>query len=186
MFIAIGVVGVFFVFFFLIYNSLISKKNMVKNNFAAIDVQLKKRYDLIPNLVATVKQYMEYEKNLLNELTELRAKAISNETSDDEKITIDNQISKSMRHIFAVAENYPNLKASQNMELLQRSLNEVEEQLAAARRSYNAAVTDFNNAVEMFPSNIIAAMMSYKTRALLETPKKEKENVDINNLFNTK
>ncbi len=186
MYITISLIALIFIFFLFSYNSLISRKNMVKNSFAAIDVQLKKRYDLIPNLVATVKQYMEYEKNLLNELTELRAKAISNDISDNEKINLDNQISKSMRSIFAVAENYPDLKASQNMELLQRSLNEVEEQLAAARRSYNAAVTSFNNAIEMFPSNIVAAMMNYKTRTLFETPTAQKENVNINNLFNVK
>lgn len=181
------ILGVVFVLFILVvvgmYNSLIGKKNDVENAFASIDTILKKRYDLIPNLVATVKQYMEHERGLLESITALRARAVSGNISPDEAITINNEISKAMGGIMVAVENYPNLKASQNFMDLQRSLNEVEEQLSAARRAFNAAVTTFNNAVEMFPTNIMAGMMHYSRRQLFEIPETERDNPDVKDLF---
>ena len=167
----------------MLYNSLVGKKNQVTNVFASIDTLLKKRYDLIPNLISTVKTYMEHERGTLTEITELRAKATSGQLSDDDKVDLDNKISKALGGIMIAVENYPDLKANQNFLQLQGSLNEVEEQISAARRAYNASVTDYNNAVEMFPTNILASMMSYKLKKVFEIAETERKNVDVKDLF---
>ena len=179
----IGVVVVVLVVAFSMYNGLIGKKNSVENSFASIDTILKKRYDLIPNLVAAVKQYMEHERGLLENVTALRAKATGGSISSDEAVALNNEINKAMGGIMVAVESYPELKANENFKDLQRSLNEVEEQLSAARRAFNAAVTDFNNAVEMFPTNIMAGMMNYKRRQLFEIPETERVNPDVKDLF---
>ena len=165
------------------YNGLIGKKNAVENAFASIDTILKKRYDLIPNLVASVKQYMQHERGLIEKVTELRARAISGNVAPDEAIALNNEINRALGGIMVAVENYPDLKASENFLQLQRSLNEVEEQLSAARRAFNAAVTDFNNAVEMFPTNIMAGMMHYARRQLFEIPETERQNPNVKDLF---
>lgn len=185
MLIAIGIAVFFLIFFIITYNGLVGKKNQVENAFASIDTLLKKRYDLIPNLVATVKQYAAHESNTLTEITDLRAKALSGNLSSDEQVEINNQISKAMGGIMVAVENYPELKANENFMQLQRSLNEIEEQISAARRAFNASVTDFNNAIEMFPSNMVAGMMSYRRRQLFEIPNEERENVNVGDLFNS-
>ena len=167
-----------------LYNSLINKKNQVQNAFGGIDALLKKRYDLIPNLISAVKTYMEHEAGVLTEITELRTKVVSGQLSNDEKVNLDNKISKSIGGIMVAVENYPDLKASQNFSQLQAALNEVEEQISAARRAYNAAVTDYNNATEMFPSSFFASLMGYKMKPLFEISQTERENVDVANLFN--
>ena len=166
-----------------LYNSLVGKKNQVSNVFASIDTLLKKRYNLIPNLITTVKTYMQHERGVLTEITEMRAKALSGGISDDEKVRIDNKISKALGGIMVAVENYPNLKANENFLQLQGALNEIEEQISAARRAYNASVTDYNNAVEMFPTNVVASMMSYKKKMLFEISEKERKNVDVGKLF---
>jgi len=163
----------------LIYNSLIRRKNQVLNVFATIDALLKKRYDLIPNLVATVKGYSVHERTLLDEITRLRSEATSSRISDDRKVELDNSITKALARLMLVVENYPNLKASDNFMHLQRTLTELEEQISAARRAYNAAVIDYNNAVEMFPTSIVASMMNYKRRTFFEIPAKERAAVDV-------
>jgi len=183
MWVILIVVAVLALFYIVVYNGLVGKKNQVENAFASIDTMLKKRYDLIPNLVATVKQYASHEKETLTEITELRAKAMSGGLSSDEQVQVDNQISKAMGGIMVAVESYPELKANENFIQLQRTLNETEEQISAARRAFNAAVTDFNNAIEMFPSSILAGMMSYTRRQLFEIPKTERENVDVGKLF---
>jgi LemA protein len=166
-----------------LYNSLVRRKNDVENAFASIDVMLKKRYDLIPNLVETVKGYMKHEKNLLTQLTELRARAISGEISNEDRVTLENKITKGISGVMVAVENYPELKASQNFLQLQAAWNEAEEQISAARRSFNAAVTTFNNKVETFPSNIMAGIMNYKRRTLFEIPDVERQNVNAKKLF---
>lgn len=165
------------------YNSLVRSKNDVENAFAGMDVQLKMRYDLIPNLVATVKQYASHEKEILENVTALRAKATSGNLSNDEKVALDNQISKSIGGIMVAVENYPDLKANENFINLQRTLNEVESQISASRRAYNASVTDYNNAVETFPKNIMAGMMGYKRKEVFVIPEAERQNVNVANLF---
>ena len=183
--IAIAILVVVLLVPVLIYNSLIGKKNQVLNVFGTIDALLKKRYDLIPNLIATVKGYMWHERTLLAEVTEMRAKAISDRTSDDEKVELDNKVTKILSRIMLAVENYPDLKAGENFMHLQRTLTELEEQISAARRAYNAAVTDYNNAVEMFPTNVVASIMNYKRRKFFEISEKEREVVDAGESFAT-
>lgn len=168
-----------------IFNSLTNRKNQVANAFGTIDVQLKNRYDLIPNLVATVQQYAAHEKELLSKITELRSKALGQNVTPDDRVGLDNQISSVLSGLMVAVENYPDLKANQNFIDLQRALNEVESQIAAARRAYNAAVTDYNNAIEMFPGNLMAGMMLLKTKQVFAATEAERENVNVKNLFHT-
>ncbi len=179
--IIIGVVVILVVVF--IYNSLIAKKNQVTNVFGTIDALLKKRYDLLPKLISTVKAYMQHEKSLLVEITEMRAKAVSGRLSDDEQVDLDNKLSKMLGGIMVAVENYPDLKANQNFLQLQRAMNEIEEQISAARRAYNAAVTAYNNAVEMFPTNMAASIMRYKLKKVFEISEEQREDVDAEKLF---
>ena len=167
-----------------IYNSLVIKKNSVAKSFSSVDVLLKKRWDLIPNLVSVVKNHMEFEQQTLAEITRLRSRAMSGEVSTDRRLSIENQISRSMGNIMALIENYPELKSNQHVSQLLESLNETEEQISAARRFYNAAVTEYNNALEMFPSNIVASYMKYKTKELFVTPAQERNNVNVGELLN--
>jgi len=175
--------GILVLWFIASYNGLIVKRNEADKAFASIDTMAKKRYDLIPNLVATVQQYMQHERATLTEITELRAKATSGNLSDEEKIALDGKISKAMSGIMIAVENYPDLKASTNFMQLQGSLNEVEEQLSAARRFYNAAVTTYNNAIQMVPTNIVAGMFNFKAKKLFEISEQERQNVDVKALF---
>jgi len=177
--IAIGLAAVFAI----MYNSLINKNNQVENAFGGMDAQLKKRYDLIPNLVKSVKTYMKHEAETLTEITELRTKAMSGNISDDEKVSLDNAITSKLGGIMVAVENYPDLKASDNFNQLQRSLNEVEEQISASRRAYNATITSYNNGVEMFPTNILAGIMNMQRKNVFEIPETERENVDVGDLF---
>jgi|SaaInlStandDraft_1057018.scaffolds.fasta_scaffold28052_1 LemA protein len=175
--------AVFIVLIILIYNGLIGKKNQVEYAFSSIDVMLKKRYDLIPNLVSTLQQMMEHEKDIFTSITELRTRAMSPSASNEERIDLNNQITRSLGSIMVAVENYPDIKSSSNFEQLQRSLNEVEEQISAARRTFNSAVTDFNNGIEMFPSSILANMMGYSRKEVLEIPQAERENPNVKDLF---
>jgi LemA protein len=181
--ILIAIVAVVIIVLAGLYNSLVGKKNQVINVFGTVDALLKKRYDLIPNLVATVQNYMQFEKDVLTKVTELRARALSGKASDDEQIEIDREISKVLRGIMVAVENYPDLKANQSFLQLQATLNEVEEQVSAGRRAYNAAVTDYNNAVEMFPTNLMAQIMNYKRRAVFEITPEEREPVNVQQMF---
>jgi len=167
----------------LMYNSLISKKNQVQNIFASVDTQLKKRYDLIPNLVASVEKYMEHEKGILGEITKLRSEANKPNISDEDKIALDAKMSSALGSIMIAVENYPDLKANENVMHLQRSLNEVEEQISAARRAYNQAVTDYNNAIEMLPTNIMASFMKYRRKEVFEIIELERKNINVKELF---
>ena len=166
-----------------LYNALIRRKNDVENAFASVDVMLKKRYDLIPNLVETVKSYMKHEKLLLSELTEMRTRAMSVDLPANKRVELENKITKGIAGVMIAVENYPDLKASQNFLQLQAAWNEAEEQISAARRTFNAAVTAFNNKVESFPSNIMAGIMGYKRRTLFEIPDMERQNIKAKDLF---
>lgn len=162
-----------------IYNGLVTRRNQVENAFAGIDVQLKKRYDLIPNLVEAVKGYMQHEKEVLARVIELRNKSYSTLT-DEEKNDLDNGMQTIANGLRVTVEKYPDLKASENVMMLQRSLNETEEQLAAARRSYNAAVLEYNNSLQTFPSNIFANMFGFTRRNFFEAKAEERNNVNVN------
>jgi len=170
--------------FISMYNGLIRRRNEVDNAFGGMDVQLKKRYDLIPNLVASVKEYAKHEKELLNKITELRASALKPDLSVNEKISLDNQISGAIKSMLISVENYPELKANENFIFLQRSLNEVESQISAARRTFNAVVTDYNNGIQVFPNSIIAGMMGMKRKEVFVIQQAERENVDVSKMFN--
>lgn len=166
------------------YNSLIGRKNQVVNAFSAIDVMVKKRFDLLPNLIETVKQYMRYEEGTLTKITELRARAVSPSVSDGEKLQLDQQIGAAVRGLMVSVENYPDLKSNENFLNLQRTWTESEEQIAAARRNYNASVTAYNNAVMMFPGNMFAGILGYTPVSVLESSAEERENISARDLFN--
>lgn len=168
----------------MMYNSLVAKKNQVENIFASVDTNLKKRYDLIPNLVASVSKYMEHEKSLLTEVTRLRAEATKPDISDAHKIALDAKISSALDSIMIAVEAYPELKANENVMHLQYTLHEIEEQISASRRSYNQAVTDYNNAIEMVPTNFMASFMSYRRKQVFEIADGERQNVNVKELFN--
>lgn len=168
----------------LLYNSLIDKKNQVEKAFSSIDVLLKKRCDLIPNLVAVVKNYAQFEQQTLIEITNLRSRLVSGRATGGTRVDLENQISRLIENILVSVEAYPDLQANLNFIQLQEFLNEIEEQISAARRFYNTAVTEYNNAVEMFPSNLIAVAMNYRQRRLFVTSQQDRQNVDVRSLFN--
>jgi len=174
--VVIGIVGV------TLYNSLVRRRNMVDQAFSTIDVQLTQRYDLIPKLVETVKQYMTHERSLLEEIVRLRTQAVQATNSAD-RIRADNELSGAMGRLNVTMENYPQLRSSENFVHLQRSLNEVEEQLAAARRTYNAAVTDYNNAVQTFPSSLVAGGAGFGLRQMFAADVQKRGDVDMKRLF---
>ncbi len=166
-----------------LYNGLVAKKNEVENAFSTIDVILKKRCDLIPNLVAVADKYMQFEQETLTRISGLRSRALSG-LEDEERVQIENQLTREIGNILVQIEAYPNLKANQNITQLMSSLNEVEEQISAARRFYNSTVTDFNNAIEMFPTNILASQMNYRRKRVFEADERDRQNVDVRGLFN--
>jgi LemA protein len=179
----LGILLFLVLIFVLLYNALIAKKNAVGNAFGTIDAMLKKRYDLLPNLVETVKQYMDFERETLTKVTELRSRAVDPGLSSDQKIQVDHQIDQAMRGIMVQVENYPELKANQNFMQLQAAWNEIEEQISAARRTYNAAVMSYNNACEQFPTNILAGMLNYSLKTYIEIPEEERKNISARELF---
>lgn len=167
LFIILGIVLLIAVVFVVFYNSLVSLKNRAKEAWADIDVQLKRRYDLIPNLVTTVRGYASHERQLFEKVTQARAAAISAQTVG-EKAQAENALSQTLKSLFAVSENYPDLKASANFLELQKELTDTEDKIQAARRFYNANVRDLSIKIESFPSNIVAKIFGFKTMELFE------------------
>jgi LemA protein len=159
----------------IIYNNLIQKKNAIDNAYFSMDVMLKKRYDLIPQLVDTVKGYMTHEKDVLTQLTVLRQKVIVENLNTNDKVDLDNKINAVLQNVFASFENYPQLQASENFLKLQGAINEAEEQLAASRRFYNAAVNDYHNGIEMFPSSLVASWMGLKHKTFFSIANEHRE-----------
>lgn len=168
------------------YNYLISRQNNVSNAFASIDALLKKRYDLIPNLVIAVSKYMNYERDVFTKITELRTKALSGKLSLDEKNKTDIEMGKLIKGILVSVENYPDLKTSINFLNLQASLNETKEQISAGRRAFNATVTEYNNAVRMFPTNIMAGMMGFGRKSWFEVSQDERNPIKSEDIMNEK
>ena len=169
-------------FVIIVYNSLAAKRANVQNAFAGIDVQLKKRCDLIPNLVSSVKAYMKHEAGTLEKLTELRTRAAA-ATDPAERINLDRELSGALKNVMVQVEAYPDLKSSANVIQLQRSLNEIEEQISAARRTYNSAVTDYNLAIRIFPNNLLAGMFGFTESTLFEAAPEERANPNVGDLF---
>jgi len=161
-----------------IYNGLIKLKNRVDEAWSDIDVQLKRRHDLIPNLINTVKGYAAHEKEVFEKVTEARTAAMGAQTPA-EKENAENALSGTLKSLFAVAENYPDLKANQNFLELQRELTDTEDKIQAARRFYNGNVRDFNIKIETFPSNIIAGMLNFTKRDFFAAEEGDKENVNV-------
>ena len=165
--IVIAVVVVLVLCFISMYNGLVKLRNNRENAFANIDVQLKQRYDLVPQLVSTVKGYASHEKDVLEKVTAARAAAMS-ATTIDEKVAADKAMSSALSGLKVSLEAYPELKANQNFLQLQTELADIENKLAAARRFFNSATREFNNACEVFPSNIIAGVFNFKRAAMYE------------------
>ncbi len=167
---ALGLVGM--------YNGLITLKNRVEEAWSDIDVQLKRRYDLIPNLINTVKGYAAHEKEVFEKVTEARTRAM-NAGSTQEKAEAENMLSGTLKSLFAVSENYPELKANQNFLELQRELTDTEDKIMASRRFYNGNVRDYNTKIETFPTNILAGILNFVKREFFEAAVGEKENVKV-------
>ena len=156
------------------YNSLVRLRNSVKNSFAQIETQLKRRFDLIPNLVETVKGFAAHEKELLENVTASRSGFMS-AGSNEEKLAMNNQLTAGLQKLFIVAENYPQLKADVNFINLQNELSETEDKIAYSRQFYNDAVTIYNNKVQMFPGSVIAGMFGFETESLYYVEEAAKE-----------
>lgn len=159
------------------YNRLVQLRNRVENAWAQIDVQLKRRYDLIPNLVETVKGYMKHEKTTLENITKYRAQLVTG--SVEEKAQANNMLSQALKSLFAVAENYPKLRATENFQMLQEELAGTENKISYIRTAYNDSVLSYDNAMEMFPSNIIANIFGFKPKQYFEAPEAEKKAVQV-------
>ncbi len=177
-YVIIAVVTVIIVWFIAVYNGLIRLKNRVDEGWSDIDVQLKRRYDLIPNLVETIKGYASHEKELFENVTKARTSAM-NAGSIEDKAQANNMLSQTLKSLFAVSENYPDLKASANFLKLQDELSDTENKIQAARRFYNGLVRDFNTKVQVFPTNMIASSLGFKSRDFFEIEEAEKENVEV-------
>jgi len=162
--IAIAVIG--------IYNGLVTLKNKVDEGWADIDTQLKRRYDLIPNMVETVKGYAKHEKGTLENVIKARNMAMS-ASNPEEKAQAENMLTGTLKSLFALSENYPDLKANQNFLDLQATLKEIEEHIQLSRRYYNATVRDFNTKIEVFPNNMLAGMMGFARRQFFEIERAE-------------
>ena len=163
----LGAVVLLVIFAVSIYNRLVSSKIHVDEGWSGIDVQLKRRYDLIPNLVEAVKGYMQHERGVLENVTSLRSRAMGT-TDVKGKAELENNITQALKTIFAVAEAYPDLKANQNFLELQKNLNQIEEEIQLARRYYNGTVRDYNIQVQSFPSNVFAQSFNFKVAEFFE------------------
>ena len=161
-----------------VFNSLVVLKNRAKEAWSDIDVQLKRRYDLIPNLVETVKGYATHERELFEKVTQARASAMGAKGVHD-KAEAENMLSSTLKSLFAVSENYPELKASTNFLELQRELSDTENKIQAARRFYNTNVRDLNIKIEVFPANLVANSMGFKQMELFEAGENEKQPVQV-------
>ncbi|MGA1874168.1 MAG: LemA family protein [bacterium] len=158
--ILLAVIGLVVVGFIAIYNRLVRNRNMVREGWSGIDVQLKRRADLIPNLIETVKGYMIHERELLTRVTELRSRSMRAQDIA-ERTRAEGELSRTLANLFAVAENYPALKANENFLELQRQIADLEEQIQFSRRYYNGTVRNYNTMIESFPSNIVARMFNF-------------------------
>ena len=154
------------------YNNLVGLRNRVKNSYAQIDVQLKRRNDLIPNLVETVKGYASHEKGVLEEVTKART-GVMNASTVEETSAADNQLTGALKTLFAVAENYPDLKANSNFQQLQAELTETEDKISYARQFYNDVVLKYNNACQKFPGSILAGMFGFNEETYFQVPESE-------------
>lgn len=183
MYIILGVVVLLVLWLIFTYNGLIRSKNRVDEAESDIDVQLKRRYDLIPNLVETVKGYMNHERDTLTKVTEARTAAMAVHDNKDatlkEREQAENQLSGVLKTLFAVSESYPDLKASQNFLQLQDEISDTENKIQASRRFYNGNVRDFNTKIQVFPTNLIAGMLKFTNYEFFAAAEGERANVQV-------
>lgn len=172
------VVGLIVLFFIVAYNSLVTQRTRIDSSWAQIDVQLKRRSDLVPNLVETVKGYAKHEKELFTDVTKARA-AMASAGSIGEKAKADNMLSGTLKSLFAVAENYPQLKANENFKMLQEELDGIENKIAYARQFYNDTVLSYNTAIQTVPTNIVAGMFKFAPRDFFKAEESERQNVKV-------
>ena len=177
-YIILGIVVLIAAYFILTYNGLVKLRNMVKDQWSQIDVLLKRRADLIPNLVETVKGYAKHESETFEAVIEARNKAVNATTTEDE-MKANGELSGALNKLFALAESYPDLKANTNFMDLQNNLKETEDKISYARQFYNDAVLKYKNKLEVFPSNIVAGIFSFKPEPFFEATESEKENPKV-------
>lgn len=173
-----GIVLILIIYILVTRNSFVDLRNQIAEAFSAMDVHLKKRWDLIPNLVETVKGYAKHESDTLEKVIALRNKTYDN-LSDEEKLKTNQEINDNITTLFALAEKYPDLKASDNFLSLSKSLSEIEGEIAKSRKYYNAVIRIYNNKVEKFPSNLIAKIFGFKTKDMFSIAEEERQNVDV-------
>ncbi len=161
-----------------VYNSLVTLRNRVKDQWAQIDVQLKRRFDLIPNLVETVKGYTKHESETLENVVKARNSYVTASTPEDQ-MKADGELTKAVSKLFALAESYPDLKANTNFLELQASLQETEDKISSARQFYNDTVLTYNNKIEMVPSNIVAGLFKFQKEAFFAANESERQNVQV-------
>ena len=176
--IVVIVIGLLVLFVIFLYNSLIRLKNNIENSLSQIDVQLKRRNDLIPNLIETVKGYMKHERKLLENITKARSSILKARTIES-KSKASNMLSETLKSLFAVSENYPKLQANENFLQLQEELTGTENKIAYARQHYNDIVMEFNTKIETFPNKVFANMLKFTKKALFEATAAEKKNIKV-------
>lgn len=178
LYIVLAIIVILGLFLIAVYNSLIILKNKVDEAWADIDTQLKRRWDLIPNMVETVRGYTKHERGVFENVTKARSEAMQAKTPD-EKARAENMLTDTLKSLFAVAENYPELKANQNFMDLQATLREVEDKIQMSRRYYNGTVREFNTKLEVFPNNLVAGILGFKRREFFEIADEERKNVKV-------
>lgn len=176
--IVLGIVALIVIYLLATYNSLVRLRNRAEEGFSTMDVYLKKRWDLIPNLVETVKGYAKHESETLEKIIGLRGTSYG-DMKTEEKVDVNNQLTAGITKLLAVAENYPDLKANANFQQLTAELSKIEEDIANSRKYYNATVRNLNNKIQMFPSSIVAGMFGFQTKKMFEANEAERENVKV-------
>jgi len=180
--IGIIVISIPLIYVAVTFNALVSLKNFISESWSNIDTELKRRYDLIPNLVATVKGYAAHERAVLERVTEIRARCVANNGTLQEQAVDEVQLVDAMKQLLAVVEKYPDLKADRHFLELQRELVNTEDRIQAARRFFNGNIRDYRNRCERFPSNIVAALFGFKPQGFFEVPPSVREVPDVGNI----
>lgn len=176
--ILLAVLALFIIILVIMYNGLVRLQNQIDNSWAQIDVQLKRRFDLIPNLIETVKGYAKHEKELFVGVTNART-AFMNASSVKDKAKAENMLEGTLKTLFAVSENYPQLQANQNFLQLQEELSGTESKIAYARQHYNDIILEYNNKVETFPTNMLAKLSNFKEKEMYPVPEEERKNIKV-------
>jgi LemA protein len=180
LYLVLAIIFIIFIWAVVVFNSLVAKRNRVKNAWSDIDVQLKRRYDLVPNLVETVRGYKDYEASVLEKVTQARTSVLqAQKESVASRAEAENMLSSALKTLFAVSENYPQLRASENFQKLQQELANLENDIQSARRYYNAAVREFNIAVQVFPANLIAGLLGFQQAEFFGAAEAEREPVKV-------